>query len=93
MDSLFNVLLPVLSGGLSTLLMTGLKKLITVIGTLPAIAQQVLVSTISWGVVKISLFLTVSLTSVDVTQLAATDTLALASAGLAFLFHMAKKQA
>ncbi len=91
MDSLFNVLLPVLSGGLSTLLMSGLKKLATVIGTLPAMAQQVIVTVLSWGTVKLSLLLTVSLTTYDVTQLAASDTLALAAAGLAFLFHQSKK--
>lgn len=90
MDSLFNVVLPVLAGGVSTLLMSGLKKLATFIDTLPAIAQQLIVSVLSWGTVQLSLLLTVSFSSYDVTQLTSADTLSLAAAGLAFIFHKVK---
>jgi len=90
MDSLFNVVLPVLAGGLSTLLMAGLKKLVAFIDNLPAIAQQLIVTVLSWGTVQLSLLLTVAFSSYDVTKLTSVDTLALSAAGLAFIFHKVK---
>ena len=92
MESLFNVLLPILSAGLTTLLMTGLKKAVTFVGTLPAIAQQVIVGAGSWGVTQLALLATVQLSTGDVTALASSDLLALSSAGLAFVFHLASKK-
>jgi len=92
MESLFNVLLPVISGSLATLLMTWLKKGVAVVGKLPATVQQIVVAAGSWGLVKLSLLLTVSFTTYDVTQLASVDVLALSAAGLSFLFHTAAKK-
>ena len=91
MEDLFTVLLPVLAGGLSTTLMTLLKKGVTLLGTLPALAQQVIVSTFAWALIKVSVLATVTLTTFDVTQLGDQDVLALSAAGLAFVFHLGKK--
>jgi len=91
LESLFNVLLPVLSAGLATLFMGWLKKGVTFIGTLPAVVQQLIVAAGSWGLVQVSLW-GVALTTFDITQLASSDILSMTALGLTYLFHLASKK-
>lgn len=88
MKDLLTMLMPVIVGGITTTAMTWLKKGVAVLATLPAILQQVIVATTSWGLMQLSALASVALTSFDIRTLVDVDVASLAAAGFAFAFHL-----
>jgi hypothetical protein len=90
MKDFITFLLPIVVAGVTTYLAELLQKAVSVIDALPAVAKQVLVAALAFGLTKGALFLGVQLTSTDLASLAGNtgDITALTSAALAYVFHL-----
>lgn len=87
MQDLILTLIPVLVAGLTQYVVELLQKAVTLLDRLPALAKQVLVVAVAFGLTKAAAFLGVTLTTTDLQLLGSQDIQALLSAALAFLFH------
>lgn len=87
MADLIATLIPVLVAGVTQYLVQVLKKFVTLVDGFPALAKQVIVVLVAFGLTKASLALGVTLGTTDLTALGSEDVSVLLSAALAFLFH------
>ena len=91
MNDLIITLLPILVAGVTTYAFDALQKGVTLLDKLPALAKQLLVASLAFGLTKASVVLGVQLTTVDPTSLTQGDLSALISASLAYVFHLGGK--
>lgn len=85
--SILMMLIPVISGAIGTLLFEQWQKLWTWSASWPAVIKQIVVAVLS-GVLAKAVGAGVVLAGVDPTALGNQDFVALASAGLAYVFHL-----
>lgn len=91
MTEFLTFMLPILVAAVTTYLFEGLQKVVALIDGLPAVVKQVAVAAIAFGLTKLSVLLGIQLTTTDVAGLQPADVSALASAGLAYVFHLGQQ--
>jgi hypothetical protein len=85
------VLIPIIVAGLTTIIFDGLKRGLDVLDNAPMLVKQALVAVLAVALTKAAAALGIVLSTSDVYALNPEDISALASAGLAYLFHAGKQ--
>ncbi len=91
MTEFLTYILPVVVAAVATGAFEYFQKAVALLNALPAIAKQVIVALATFGLTKLAVFLGITLSVLDPTQLTSGDVSALISAGLAYVFHLGKQ--